>query len=431
MGQVQTGASDLADGIDTLKAGARDLDDGLGQLETGSAALSSGADDLYAGAAALLTGANDLATGAQALAAGVNGDGTEANPGLVGGSKSLYDGLTSLNALVQPSGTEKGVGEKVQGLSDGLATMETVSVGISTAAQNISAALAGDGTAANPGLVAAAKSVADGLSGTANTLPDTVTALSEATASLKAYDTAAVSAASKALTQNLDDAQKAIDNLFNEATATNASIDSANAAQAESGVLAQAKTNADSAANNATAAASAAQAAGSSIDSMVNAAGNAQASAIYASDQIADAQDELAALIANGDIDASAAATLGDLLNGAASSAGEAASYAQGVSDAANAEDGAYANAGSALNLATQAATDASAVSTNVESAKVTLVGINTGKDGSLQSVKESIDAAKGNAKTIEDNLTAANTAVADALTATATVKGVADGLNG
>lgn len=147
-GELATGADTLETGANGLASGASDLASGASGLDTGVQGLAGGLNDLNEGASALPTqeqadalaaGVTTLGTGAQALADGVgqqtdalqqlaaactvsggaaeycaqlsavvNGDGTAANPGLVGSSAgltSLADGVTELSTQVGPLAT--------------------------------------------------------------------------------------------------------------------------------------------------------------------------------------------------------------------------------------------------------------------------------------------------------------------------------------
>jgi len=158
-GQLADGAGDAQDGADELGDGATQLADGIGQLGDGVSQLADGAGSASAGAQELAGGAGQLADGVPALTEGANGistgagalaDGagelTDGANGLSDGASSLSDGIDQLEAGV--TGKNGLVSGSAQ-LADGLGQLQ--------------AGVDGDGTAANPGLVAGANALADGL----------------------------------------------------------------------------------------------------------------------------------------------------------------------------------------------------------------------------------------------------------------------------
>ena len=113
--QLQDGANQLSAGLNNDAApGAKKLADGADQLNAGAKKLSNGTGDLSGGAAKLDAGAGLISDGLAAIKAGVNGNGTEADPGLIAGTRALSAGITKV--------------------SNGLATLrDTVNSGVGTA----------------------------------------------------------------------------------------------------------------------------------------------------------------------------------------------------------------------------------------------------------------------------------------------------------
>lgn len=157
LGGLRTGAGDLA-------TGSRTLADGLGDLATGASGLSDGADKLAAG----MHGTKQqpgLLDGSAALRQGVEGDGTAKNPGLVGGAEQLADGAEQY---------AKGVDAAYTGLRDGtkkqpglVPTADRVADG----AEQLSQGIAGDGTLTNPGMTNLADSMEKTACGAAQANP--------------------------------------------------------------------------------------------------------------------------------------------------------------------------------------------------------------------------------------------------------------------
>jgi len=92
LGQLQSGASQLATGIKQLRDGNGQLAGGMSQLSTGGGQLISGLDQLTAGAGALEIGLGQLTSGAGQLATGLTGG--------VGPAGKLITGLGTMQAAV-------------------------------------------------------------------------------------------------------------------------------------------------------------------------------------------------------------------------------------------------------------------------------------------------------------------------------------------
>ncbi|MGY5764525.1 ABC transporter permease [Brachybacterium sp. DNPG3] len=219
------GTEDLAtgvDGIDTalngdgsaenpgIVGGAQQLADGLAGsgtaedpgLVAGADALADGTDELAAGASDLSDGASTYADGVQTaydgLAQGLAGDGTAENPGIAGGASGLADGATALSSGAAALGTGSqqvadGAAQlsgaldgplsaeqpaELSSMTDAAATVTEQCTAEGDAALCMQAAqvlagysaavdqgLHGDGTAENPGLVAATQGLATGIAG--------------------------------------------------------------------------------------------------------------------------------------------------------------------------------------------------------------------------------------------------------------------------
>ncbi|WP_372727575.1 hypothetical protein [Nocardioides sp.] len=173
--QLSDGADELeaglvgkaAPGADRLAAGAGDLDAGLTRLDAGARALSSGAGDLDAGAGKLGAGAGKLSDGTTSALAG----GKKLSAGLQqisGGLDQLADagtGLPAANAGIDAlkAGVDQilaGFGTTSQSgtLLNGLARLEAGLGELRTGSAQLAGGLGqlrGDGSAGNPGLVAA------------------------------------------------------------------------------------------------------------------------------------------------------------------------------------------------------------------------------------------------------------------------------------
>lgn len=155
------GAADLERGLATAQEGGLTIATGLGVLDDGALALERGLNVLANGAlelsskgGRLASGANDLASGTAALERGADAlvAGTAGNSALGSGASDLSAGLNALEAgtVGLPGETKK--------LRDGVADL----VG------SLRGALDGDGTAANPGLVAGSQDVAAGVAALAD-----------------------------------------------------------------------------------------------------------------------------------------------------------------------------------------------------------------------------------------------------------------------
>ena len=196
----------LKDGVSKLDAGAQQLNAGASQALEGSQALAAGSAQLSAaldenlgtmksGAAALYAGSQQVYGGLQQLQVAMAGNGTTENPGLVNAAGSVKEAIAELSAGVEQA---KGVSEtnirsaeatlaKLYGdkaidedtykaliteLETALGAQEKIAIpselnagveGICDGLSKVSGALAGNGTAENPGLVAGAKGLQDGI----------------------------------------------------------------------------------------------------------------------------------------------------------------------------------------------------------------------------------------------------------------------------
>lgn len=174
--ELSTGTSELADGASQLSTGTSELSTGTGQLATGmeqlaagtstlpkdTKALASGASQLSGGVKELSTGAGQLSVGAGQLSGGVSeyaggvdqyatGVGTFAD-----GMGTYRDGMAALSQSGLPEcppEVEEAGGPQACALFQ---------EGVKTGAQAAVVGLDGDGTEANPGLVAGAKGLAQG-----------------------------------------------------------------------------------------------------------------------------------------------------------------------------------------------------------------------------------------------------------------------------
>lgn len=140
------GLGQLADGTDSVAQGNRDLSDGLSQLADGTAGTAQGTRDLSDGLYQLADGGDDLADGARQLSDGING--RDGQPGLV-------TGVDQLQAAVDGDGTAANPGL--------IAGAEQLADGTRQASDGVRLAFEGDGTQSNPGLVAASGGFADGV----------------------------------------------------------------------------------------------------------------------------------------------------------------------------------------------------------------------------------------------------------------------------
>ncbi len=144
---AQDGSQTIATNLGTLKNGALSLEEGLDVLANGALTLSSKGGQLTSGADALSSGAAALESGSDALASN-----TSSSSQLGSGASQLSAGLHTLE-------------EETVDLP---ATTRALSNGVNNLVDTMLAALNGDGTAANPGLVAGSQSVANGVAALAD-----------------------------------------------------------------------------------------------------------------------------------------------------------------------------------------------------------------------------------------------------------------------
>ena len=198
------GAGDLEDGLATAQDGSRVITENLGTLRSGSMSLEEGLDVLANGAVTLSSKGGQLVSGADALAAGTAelGEGGNAlasntSPGsrLGSGASQLSVGLGTLE-------------QKTAGLP---ATTQALSDGVGNLVSTLLGALEGDGTAANPGLVAGSQGVASGVAALADAdagLPAASKGVAGAAAGAESLSTslAALQAAAETAAQSSDPA---------------------------------------------------------------------------------------------------------------------------------------------------------------------------------------------------------------------------------
>lgn len=186
LGDAADGAAQLATGAGEARGGAEQLATGATQLADGIGTLGDGVGQLATGAAGAADGAGELAGGITTLAAGLRGDGTDANPGLVGGAAAVADGASQLaggvdqiDAGLNGDGTTPGLAPSLAQLSTGLAAgvdqiratdlvpaeLETAASGATTGTQQLADGLAGLAaqctTAADPAFCQQLQALAD------------------------------------------------------------------------------------------------------------------------------------------------------------------------------------------------------------------------------------------------------------------------------
>ena len=140
------GADELSEGIADYTGGADKLASGIGALSKGSGKLSAALPTLTEKINALADGTAQLAEGAKALSAGYDGDGTEENPGLVAGAKSLEkgasdvaDGAAALDEAISTLSDKIGasVGQIASGFSEGAAAQISATIDASLNTKSI------------------------------------------------------------------------------------------------------------------------------------------------------------------------------------------------------------------------------------------------------------------------------------------------------
>lgn len=164
---LQESFSQAADGAEGIDQGVTGLDEGLGQTSQGAQQLADGASGLAGGTRELSTGMTGLDSGIQQTAQGTRGlsDGitqlASGTDGLAEGSRGLADGLDQLASGAD--GVSVGAGQ----LADGINGTDE-QPGLVQGIDALNAGISGDGSAANPGLVAGAQQLADGAGQTAD-----------------------------------------------------------------------------------------------------------------------------------------------------------------------------------------------------------------------------------------------------------------------
>lgn len=194
MSQLTDAISDLKEGTDKLNDGGIDLSQGMGEIAEGSDTLASEGDNLVSGIAEIAAGADKYAAGISSYLNGVDdyvaGVKTYTNGvgDLAGGAAKLDLGVTELaSGLNQLSGNgeqlvegSEQIASALQEINDGLAGSSAItnptaedlaeldllimgSAAIKGGLDSFVAALAGDGTAANPGLIVGLEGISSGL----------------------------------------------------------------------------------------------------------------------------------------------------------------------------------------------------------------------------------------------------------------------------
>ena len=136
------GVSDYVAGIKTYTNGVGDLADGTAQLDLGVAALASGLDELSGQNEQLMLGSEQIAGALQAISSGLGGGSFITN--------STEENQAQLDQLLFGSAA------------------------INSGLNSFLAAFAGDGTAANPGLIAGLEEVSAGLGGIKGQLDNSI-----------------------------------------------------------------------------------------------------------------------------------------------------------------------------------------------------------------------------------------------------------------
>ncbi|WP_345751478.1 YhgE/Pip domain-containing protein [Microbacterium rhizophilus] len=155
LGEAADGASQLADGAGAAQDGATELADGATRLADGVTRLGSGAGDLADGAGRLAGGATQVSDGA----AGVSGGASD----LADGVQGVADGATGLsNGADELADGASGLADGADGVAGGASDLADGASRLSTGAQDLATGLAGDGTAANPGLAPGLHQLSDG-----------------------------------------------------------------------------------------------------------------------------------------------------------------------------------------------------------------------------------------------------------------------------
>lgn len=136
-GRLKDGSSELSDGTvellngaDTLKSGTKELNDKSGDLDKGAGELKNGAGELDTGADRLKKGAGDLKEGTKTLTAGTK-ELAAGSVQLDAGAAQLEQGLTTVDAAIaglvaacEGNGTQTGLLQGTQSLSDGVAGLD-------------------------------------------------------------------------------------------------------------------------------------------------------------------------------------------------------------------------------------------------------------------------------------------------------------------
>ncbi|MGO1971401.1 MAG: YhgE/Pip family protein [Propionibacteriaceae bacterium] len=152
--ELSTGTDQLATGLEQLSAGTSTLPKDTKSLATGAGQLSGGVKELSTGAGQLSTGASQLSNGVSEYADGVDqyatGVGTFAD-----GMGTYRDGMAALSQTGLPECPEEVA-------AGGPQACVLFQEGVKAGAQAAVVGLDGDGTEANPGLVAGAQGLEQG-----------------------------------------------------------------------------------------------------------------------------------------------------------------------------------------------------------------------------------------------------------------------------
>ncbi|WP_235563045.1 YhgE/Pip domain-containing protein [Microbacterium sp. Root53] len=165
LGEAADGAAQLADGAGAARDGAEELAGGAAELGTGAGELASGARQLADGASQLAGGAAGVAGGAGALADGAQGVAGGAAD-LAGGASQLADGARQLATGLAGDGTAANPG-LAPGLHDATSGAQTLASELGAGADAIerNGVVPAELTGAAAGAAQAAAGVADGLDG--------------------------------------------------------------------------------------------------------------------------------------------------------------------------------------------------------------------------------------------------------------------------
>jgi putative membrane protein len=171
--------SDVFKDIDTGSLGDLNFDDQIKELDEGTQALVEGSTTLYNGVHLLANKSDQLSSGIGQLNSGASA--------LLAGSGSALEGSQQLSAGAASLSSNMGT------LSAGANSVASGTSTLKAGLQQVQAALNGDGTTSNPGLVAGAQAVSSGMDAAATGLAQTIQADQGVLASLKSlYEAGAI-----------------------------------------------------------------------------------------------------------------------------------------------------------------------------------------------------------------------------------------------